>query len=987
MNTAKTYARVVTLAGLAAGLAAAALAQTPAGEQLQEIEVTGSRIITNGNDSPTPLTVVDAEQFLKLQPTAITEAVNLLPALQGSQNVTSRPGGGQRNGAAAWFNLRNMGNLRTLNLYDGQRLIPTINQNEADTDATLVPQLLLKRVDVVTGGVSAVYGSDAISGVVNFITDRDFNGIKVQANSGVSTYGDDRTRDFGIAGGMAFSNGRGHIEGSYQYHDDAGLQNRAAGADRSFYAANAVGVGAGTAANPYFNMPDARLSNATFGGLIQGSSVAAHTTVLRGLQFLTSGQLAAFNHGQIPLAGGTLAPFGTPGTLASANVESGGDGAWYSGSSLKHGIDFHQAFGRIDYDLTDDLHAFAQIAYTKIHSYNQFRQPLFNNYTFSYSNPFLLATQEPYRSMFLGSPTATLRVSELLQNNPRSTQDTKAHLVFAGLEGKLGARFDWEINITNSRSIIQANDLFNFDRGRLAAALDAVDVGLVTTGTANGQIACRATVDYTGHAANPNYAGCVPLNIFGGQPGQASLDYLYETTFNRNRTQQDTADVAITGAPFDNWAGPVKTALSVEYRRLRWDAVTNTDPSARADCAGIGAGLNCTPSTALWFNNTMGPVPQVSQTVKEAALEVGFPLLADLPAARNLDFTGAVRHTNYDTSGSVTTWKAGLSWNINDQIRLRATRSRDIRAPNLFDLFTSVQVNCSFSGTDPLTGGTFTNLCNTQGSNPDLKPEIGNTSTVGIVLTPSMLPGFSLAVDYFKIDVGSVILLQQGWSNATLNYCNQVRGNAPVCALISRANWTDTNWATNPITAFASQNVNVAELNTHGIDVEAGYQTRLFSRAFNARLLASHQPELIYNQGPSGTLSFAGAYYTGSNRFAALPKWKVTGILSYDVTERFNVTVLERWRSSLNASYDPRAVLLRSKLPSVAYTTLNLSYRDRDTRIGDAEAYLSIQNLFNTWPEVYYPGTNTTAPGQQPYLPEGDDTIGRYFTLGVRVRL
>lgn len=993
MNTRKNRLGVALFTCSSALLFGAANAQTSSNAtsgdlQLEEIVITGSRIVS-GSDTPTPVTMMNTEEFLKLQPTTVTEAVNLLPALQGSQNVTSRPGGGQRNGAGAYMNLRNMGSLRTLILYDGQRVVPTINQNQADVDATLVPQLLLKRADVVTGGVSAVYGSDAVSGVINFITDRDFNGVKFQANTGMSGHGDDRIWGVGAAAGTRFADNRGHVEFSYQYHDDEGIQNRLDANDRDFYAANTVGVGGGTAINPYYNIDNGRISNATFGGMIIRSSFAADTTTLGNLQFLSNGQLATFNHGLIPLRGGGLAPYSPTATVASANIESGGDGAWQQSTSIKHGINFHQAFGRLDYDLTDSLHAYAQLAYSKINSFNRFRGPSFisntGNLRFSYANPFLLNTQDPYRALFLANPTRNIDMNIFLLNDPKSTQETKAHMFYAGLEGELGTDFDWQLNVGNSQSVIQANDLFNFDRGKLAAALDAVDVGQVTTGTRNGVIACRATVAYAGHAANSNYAGCVPLSLFGGQPTQASLGWLYQPTFNRNRTRQDHVNAAITGPAFDNWAGPVKAALSAEYRRLRWDTKTNTEPSDLADCVGIS--FNCTATTAKWFNNTMGPVPVVEQKVTEGALEVEFPLLAGVPAVEALDLTGAVRRTHYSTSGDVTTWKAGLNWNINGDVRFRATRSRDIRAPNLFDLFTSTQVNCSFSGTDPLTGGAYTNVCNTQGSNPNLKPEFADTFTVGAVLTPSFAPGLSLTLDYYKIDVEDVILLQQGWNSATLNYCTQVRGNSPVCSLVSRTNWTDTNAATNPITAFRSQNVNVAAQHTWGIDFEVGYRTDLFDRPFNVRALVGYQPELDYDQGPTAPyLAIAGAYNVGSNRLAASPEWKLTGVVSYDITDNFNVTILERWRSGLTAHYDPAVVVLNPNLPSVGYTTLNLSYKMPGSKLGDAEVFLNVQNLFDKFPAVYYAGNNGT-PGANPSLPEGDDTIGRYFTLGIRLKM
>src|SRR5258706_5291092 len=358
------YLGIALLTLFCIALTRVAGAAAAADSELSEVTVTGSRLITNGNESPTPVTVLQTEEFMRLQPTTVTEAVNLLPALQGSQNVTSRPGGGQRDGAGSYFNLRNMGNLRTLVLYDGLRLIPTINQNQADTNSQIVPQLLLKRVDVVTGGVSAVYGSDAVSGVVNFITDRDFNGFKAQVTQGVSTYSDDRTFDIGFAAGTRFAGDRGHVEVSYQIHDDDGIVNRG-DQDRSFFLRTQGAGGNGTTV-PYFNFDNYRNSNTSFGGL--GTS-----GVLSGQVFNPDGTVRPFSHGLIPSANG-LVPFGTA-TAVPTNVESGGDGNYNNASTLKAAIGFRQAFGRLDYDLTDTLHAYAQIAYSNIHSYNKFQSP------------------------------------------------------------------------------------------------------------------------------------------------------------------------------------------------------------------------------------------------------------------------------------------------------------------------------------------------------------------------------------------------------------------------------------------------------------------------------------------------------------------------------------------------------------------------------------------------------------------------------------
>ena len=225
--------------------------ETPA----PDIVVTGSRVIQNGNNSPTPVTIVSTQQVLDVQPQTVVAALQVLPQFQGSQGQTSAPGGANSNGSAAVINLRNIGNTRTLVLFDGHRLPPT--SPTGLVDANMIPQLLLSRVDTVTGGVSAVYGSDAVAGVVNFIPDTKFRGIKLNAQTGVSRYGDDRMVDVGVAAGQEFAGGRGHIEVSYEYYNDPGIFTRFT---RTWDGKLYTTAGTGTAANPYVLVQNTRLS-------------------------------------------------------------------------------------------------------------------------------------------------------------------------------------------------------------------------------------------------------------------------------------------------------------------------------------------------------------------------------------------------------------------------------------------------------------------------------------------------------------------------------------------------------------------------------------------------------------------------------------------------------------------------------------------------------------------------------------------------------
>ena len=194
---------------------------------VQEVVVTGSRVITNGNNSPTPVTVVPVQDMLRLQPTTVAEALNALPIFSGSRGQLSNANNGiaQSNGGGVsggnFLNLRNMGAQRTLILFDNHRVSPTNVSGYVDVD--MIPQMLLQRVDVVTGGASAVYGSDAVTGVVNFVTDKKFNGIKINAQYGATQRGYDRDYDVGFAVGRSLFDGKGHVEASYEYRNDAGI--------------------------------------------------------------------------------------------------------------------------------------------------------------------------------------------------------------------------------------------------------------------------------------------------------------------------------------------------------------------------------------------------------------------------------------------------------------------------------------------------------------------------------------------------------------------------------------------------------------------------------------------------------------------------------------------------------------------------------------------------------------------------------------------
>ncbi|MHB8287007.1 MAG: TonB-dependent receptor plug domain-containing protein, partial [Caulobacteraceae bacterium] len=389
---------------------------------VSEVVVTGSRVLRNGDASPTPLTTVDTQTLLSAAPAGtIADALNELPVFSGSRSTISNPGASASglqggNGAADVLNLRNLGAYRTLVLYDGHRIPPTLFNSTVDVD--LIPQELISRVDVVTGGVSAVYGSDAVSGVVNFVANRHFEGVEGHTEYGISQRGDDATRNVAFAVGSDVLDGRGHVEASYQFRDSDGIPDNV----RSWNNLAAV-EGAGTAANPYHLVTNTHLSAFTFGGLINTGALA----------------------GQNFAANGVLSPFQAGAATGSSCCQIGGSGAYQNGSMVT-GLTSNQLFGRFDYDVTGNIHAFLVVAANLKNnsSYNGYNQ--LTSETLSSTNAFLPAA---YQAVLAAAGQTSFTLSDLLKEAARTKNDvdTDQYYLNAGLEGKLGD-YHWDLTYT-----------------------------------------------------------------------------------------------------------------------------------------------------------------------------------------------------------------------------------------------------------------------------------------------------------------------------------------------------------------------------------------------------------------------------------------------------------------------------------------------------------------------------------------------------------
>jgi len=943
--------------------------QAPAAEEAEgeasdsAIVVTGSRIVRNGYQAPTPVTVMTTEEMSLASPTNIADGLRTLPQFgnsfgqTGAGSPTSSPFLTNIEPASTgnYMDLRGLGAERVLILLDGRRVPPTSSTGYVDTN--ILPQALMQRVDVVTGGASAVYGADAVSGVVNFVLDTKFTGIKGLIQTGISDYRDAENVRLSLAGGMPFAGGRGHALFSVEYYNNAGVRHRS---DRPYlndpnepyYLA-----GAGTAANPYNIIHGARNIQYTPGGMITGVLNAAGANnaagaALLNLRFVTDKLTTPFQFGQ---------------AVGTSSVRLGGDGTTGTPEGTgAAGLRTIQAFSHVRYDLTDDITAFVQGAISEARTQytgNWDSRAGTSALTIYSGNAYLPAN---IQQMMTDTGTASFRFARQLLDFPGydSEVKTNAFNITAGLEGSLGLfgkDWKWDVYYTHGDSRANGSQVQNENRN-LYAAMDAV------VDPSSGNIVCRVSI------TNPGLLpGCVPVNLFGaGTPSAAAIDFISDVSRYRVVNKLDEVAVNFGGSPFSTWAGPVSINIGASYRYQSIDQTSNANPTIAIDYTGIRG-----VSNASRFGFTNIGVTKGNYNAKEVFAETVVPLLTDAPFAKLLELNGAGRFTNYSTSGSVWTWKAGLSYQPVDGVRFRVTRSKDIRAPTLRDLFSGrSQGLVSFAD----VGVTNLTQINTQftGGNPDLKPEVAYTTAFGVVLQPGFLPGFSLSVDYYSLKIQDAI--SNISSSTAHNDCVASGGTSPLCALFDRPlGGLNPDPANFPRSFFATS-VNLASLATEGLDIEASYTTELsaISSALpgevRIRGLATYVPKYETNAGAGArTLDAAGT--------AGRQKWGGLVSVNYGVGP-FAMLVQSRivGASKRDTPENTGFIYLQNDLPAQAYFDLTLSY---DLEAGNKKftPFITINNLANRKallvPTTFLP--NVPVPTLGVY-----DYIGRRYTAGVR---
>lgn len=941
---------------LSVGISAIALSQPalaqdaaaePAAENAESIVVTGTRITANGDNQPTPVTVAARDDLLKTSPSNIPDGLNKLPIFALSRG-TANLNNPTDNFTGNYLNLRGFGIQRNLILLDGHRMAPTSYTGAVDTN--VIPQMLVQRVEVVTGGASAVYGSDAVSGVVNFVLDKKFDGLKVEGQAGVSSRGDAFSWRGGAAFGTNFADDRGHFMASFEHFQQDGLDDKEQRKNgRAIFAI----AGSGTTADPFRLITNARNSAIPF----QGANLFS---------------------GRVFVAPGVL---GNPvrGTPQGGALASGGDGFYGKGSSATADLETDQGFARADFDLTDNVNIYVQGNYAKARTFNNFYPNLIFPVVVGANNAFLSPAAQ---AELAAGPIPGFFLFSRVFDDPNHLLGVQAESEYwmgaAGLNGKLGA-FDWNVHYQHSVSKTVNTLTNNVLLGNLAASLDAVDRGVFAGGAPNGQIVCRVTL------TNPNvYPGCIPLNGFGASPESqaAALDYITGNNNNIPKFTMDGVSATFSGTAFENWAGPVRFAVSGEYRRLELDVSTNSPTGLVADCTGLSPFL-CTPgATSVFRDGQITPI-NVDETVKEAAIEVDFPVLRD-SGVGSVSLSGAARYTDYKNSGSVTTWKVGGDWDVLDGLRFRATRSRDIRAPSLFELF-QPQTNASSGYQDLHTQSSGLNgiVPTSQGGNANLVPEKADTLTFGAIFRPRGIPGLSIAVDYYNIEIDNAISQIDGRQQSIQKACEDSNGTGPFCSLYDRplpfANRTPANFPT----LVRLTTLNASSLKTWGIDGEINFTFSVGSGGrVSLRGLVGYQPKLTTILAP-GIEPQKGAGAAATQATGGVPKLRLTGFVGYSNSD-FSIDLQERWRSSLEWDSTRSIVFAIPDVPSVAYTDVTFTaYPGQDK---SKQIFLSIQNLFDKNPPPYLTAGTSGTPAFSFPATSGDDILGRYFTVGARIK-
>lgn len=920
-------------------------------EKVETVVVTGSRIVRPNLEGTTPVIAVTKETMANLGLTNFADMATQLPQFTpsfGSSRTQSTFSGVESSGLQR-TNLRNLGSQSTLTLINGRR-VPGGTTTSSGVDFNSIPFANIERIETITGGASAIYGADAVAGVINIITKKNFEGVEVGVQYGQTSEGDNKsTQAHVMAGGKFGDNGRALVTMEFHKDGHVSCKDRELCNDDVFW----------PAPDDFRKGPTAR------------SGVP-----LAGRFFPGDGKSYTQRNGSFTGANGALIPFSTAIDGFNRNAER----------DLAIPTKRVVVAGDIEYKLNKNVTAFGEFNYASTSIESKFEGHPFQSSSnlvggeteasIPLNNPFIPAALRA--AMVANGATEMTWMqrfsADTVGGSRGATSDRDMARTVFGAKGELdslmglGSDWRWEASHTYGRTTVNLGT-------DGAVGLDELYEGLRVEETSPG------SGKYQCASATARGQGCVPVNPFGKYTPEMSK-YLSQRTASTGKQTINDSIVSLTGSPFKLPAGEVRTAVGVQHRSLYGGLDHDTQINQ-----GTTAG------------NQISDTDYVKIKTKEVFAELLVPLLADKPFINALNAEGAYRHSS-SGGKSYNTWSFGGEWEPTNGLRFRAKKARAVRTPSPTELSGSGQtfgvVNDPCTASRRNLNATRAANCaadgvpadyapaqiieqgveGLSGGNANLNPEVGTTVTYGLVFQPQALKGFSVAIDRFTIKVKDQITTVDRGTAINLCYdtpdrflCNlKTRGSHP---LLPGANY---------VLKSVDENLqNVASLDISGVDIDAsyGFKTSGFGD-FNLNAVATIYDKATFvplsGQDPVELLGQAGGTTSlqGYIRFTASANvgWKM-GVFKANWNIR-HIGSADMGVGSAAAGF--------SKIGAHSYHNLRMGYGVTKT----VEMYAGVTNLFDKKPPIFasgYSGTQAldTIPGYY-------DIFGRSFFVGATAK-
>jgi len=848
-----------------AGFGASAV-QAQEASEVEEITVTGSRIrVVDGMTAPTPVTAMTLGELSDFNPgSTVAGQLDELPQFFDTPNANRGVSGGISTvSGGSYLNLRGMGLNRTLVLIDGTRVAPADAQGSVNVD--MIPSALMQRVDVVTGGASAAYGADAVAGVVNFILDREFEGVRARVSTGITELMDGENHSFSLAGGKAFMDDRLHLIGSMEARqiDQVGVDLKAKNRLDNWQDWGLVRNPAWVSATATPNQPQR----------ITVPYVFSAQQSPQGLLIDTTPGFAYRNH-TFTDDGTQLRPyaFGNFASIAGAgnqnNHAGGQEYKYFDQSSLRgprtNDVAQHAFFGGAKFDVNDRLTLTAQASAGRSESnaFGQYSNMSIAGTLYSYK----IYRENPYLPAALAAEMDRLRMPMVrmsqagmiegpglvnIYNNRVDRSIQQSEMYRTGFDFDIDGNWNLSGDYQFGKSTISTG-ILNVPRiDKFFMAMDAV------RHPTSGQIVCNialrnpqpaelaafmqgkllpSPIDPLGvPGISPigpmNPSECVPFNTFGiGNASQAAKDWILDEEKKQQRVlEQDFAELLLTGVLYEGWgAGPVSMAAGLTWRDENFDQVNRPDFGERGLLNAPALGIRAIPDGfAGAGNRSLHPFSAIgvgggTRDVWEWFTELNVPVW-EWASGQSVGTSLAYRSSEYSGAGRQESWKIGMDATLLESLRWRATKSSDIREPNFAEIFLTGtgggNVQDRFRANEQNNGLTVLAT-----SNPGLGAETGETITTGFVWQPTFvnwIDGLQVSIDWYEINLAGAVAPYG--AQRIVDDCFATN-NPGVCALIQRLPQLPDGQAVGPISRILNQNINADQAQTRGVDLEVGYR-------------------------------------------------------------------------------------------------------------------------------------------------------------------